>query len=290
MTVFRFTVPMTAGVLDRSNWQQNGYSFYIVRYHISAQDRSLGGPLKAGEIIRSVSAPLGTKVELTDKVDFEFQITDFQSTLTTFFENSEELTELTGTICAELGISSAANISVEARPRLQKVMQYEWRTQATISRTSIETIKKTLSVTRRIENGDGRRYVAPAYYIERAIDCYVTHIDWLIVSYEKLGWFGNRQRVKLPSAEGLPHRRVHPNIMKVSPYTPVGRFKYWKPVESVEWIEESSYLNEVPFPDAVVVEPLNLHANFVAEISKEIPTLYHVAEKLFPRRYSEDAA
>jgi hypothetical protein len=282
-----FSVPVVGSLKSHEGWHRGddkGYVFYMFRYHFFAKSRDSDLAPKMGERFREFSSPTGETTRIIESIKGKQTSTDLEKSLTHYFGQSENLHKVSGLAAAKVGFMGTGNARAEIKAEISNNISEAFKDDKMLARAIYTEEEYELTIERNISSNFSKSYVVPAFYKQKCLDVFLSHVDYLFVKYERKRFQISKKRIKLPVAIGND-RKQHPNIVKMNS-VPVFCLKYWNPLRNSRWIDESQYKLEVEDPDEVAIHAAErTHQGWVSY--PEVPTLYALSEIAFPRRYEE---
>ena len=288
--MFTVSVPVCGSLRCSSGWSQadtDGYLYYVIRYHMFFKERQGELPPRMGERLAQYGNESGLTMKVIESVTIRETVTDIKAALNRHFMNSAALKEVGGNLSTVFGVKEVGQARAELKTRITGKINDEITREGSINRTSFEERSHTIQIERSIPDNVNKVYVVPAMYQQWCLDGYLSHVDYLFVSYETRGLQLRRRRVKYPDASTANNRSDHKNLINMD-NTPLCCVKYWRPLRDSRWIGEEKYSLQVEYPEEISLDmPERRHVGFI-QPPHQLESLYNLAEQAFPPKFDRN--
>jgi hypothetical protein len=259
------------------------HRYAVVRCHYLLKGPfQLDEPVRKGEVIGASTPLQGVTEKRTYTTEYEVSTVRMNEIVKEALRESEAIRSFEAALSASFGSELLGKISSGVKASASRRLLESFK----------ETFKISVSETHRVKKSVTREYEIDPSQFERkdtlvfvkaykafAYKLYLQFIDYLIVEYTGTPTSLKLKRNKLPPIKTANH----PNILRVN--LSLGSIRFWRELpESSLLLDEKSYKNEVEDPDEITLEDLHDSKCYKTEAMPPKPTLYDIAERVFPRK------
>jgi hypothetical protein len=286
MTNHYFTIPRSAELEKIDRWRKDPtleHRYAAVRGHYLLRGPfQLDEPVRKGEVIGASTPLQGVSEKRTYTTEYEVSTVQMSEMVQEALRESEAVRSFEGSLSAGIGSSLAGKISSGVKASASRRLLDSFKESFKISISETQRVKKT--VTREYEIDPSQfepedTLVFVKAYKAFVYKLYLQFIDYLVVEYTGTPTSLRLKRTKLPPAATENHR----NILRLN--LPLCAIRFWRELpESSLLLDEKAYKNEVEDPDEIKIEGLRDSKRYPAGPIPPKPTLYDIAERLFPAK------
>jgi len=281
-----FTIPGSAELEKIDGWQKDPrveHRYSAVRCHYLLRGPfQLDEPVRKGEVIGASTPLLGVTEKRAYTTEYEVSTIQMSEMVQEALRESEAIRSFEASLSASFGSELVGKISSGLKASASRRLLESFKETFKVSVSETHRVKK--SVTREYEIdpsqfGPEDTLVFVKAYKAFAYKLYLQFIDYLVVAYTGTPTSLKLKRAKLPPVTSARH----PNILRVN--LPLCSVRFWRELpESSLLLDEKTYKNEVEDPDEVRIEDLHDSKYYKTEPTPPKPTLYDIAERVFPRK------
>lgn len=281
-----FTIPCVTDLQKKETWYQDPdveHQYSVIRYHCL-----LMGPFQLPEPVRKgpvagASMPLhGITEKITVTNEYEVTTVRVDELIQEAVRESEAVHSFASQLSTSLGSDLAGKISSEVLASASQRFRKSFTETFKVSVSETHREKKSVTHEFSIDPSSfasGTTVVFVETYKAYNYQLYLQFIDYLKVKYEGSPVSLRLKRHKYPPVTNERHQ----NILRLD--IPLASIRFWRQLpDSFPPCDEKSYKNEVQDPDEITIEPLHDNKRYPAGPLPPKPTLYDIAERVFPRR------
>ncbi len=282
-----FSLPTAAELEKKRGWQvhrQNKHRFAVIRFHYLLRGPfQLDEPVRKGEVIAAAKPLRGVREKRTFSAEYEVSTVKMNDLIREAVRQSEGIRQYATSLTAKLGVEALGGLSAFAKAEATERLVKNIRQQLEISISETYREKKVITSEYTIDPHEfepGTTLVFVRAYKAVEYRLYLQCLDFLMVEYTSSPLSPWLIRRKFPenAGDGLPA-----NVIRLQ--VPLCTIRYWKAIpESSLLVDEKTYVNEVKDPDEVQIGELNDGRRYPYKDMPPRPTLYDLAERVFPPR------
>ena len=281
---FRFCIPVHRSLESEDGWNADNDKktrFVIFRFHFAAFPRpDPSGTTYFGDAIDTIVFAKDLTVGTEYAKKHSVQRTDAYKTIQNSLVESAILTNLSAKLAAGFKVPAVADFSSELTSQIQASVKTQFSSGIEVSRSVAVTeeisYKQTFAFGHNSKEGEASIYQT---YKKVFFDLHLTHVDYLIVDYQR-SFLGLRKKRKKSPPLSANGKLV--NVKKIS--LPIVSLGVWKinPSLSVKW--KGDTFVTVDDPLEVTTNPPGLAVTPAVDPPGR-PTLYQLSNAAFPIRW-----
>ncbi|PKN97532.1 MAG: hypothetical protein CVU43_17190 [Chloroflexi bacterium HGW-Chloroflexi-5] len=282
MKKIQLSIPFSVPLTKEKNWNSidnTKTKFFVARFHFSINIRQASRNTSVGEIQSVIQSQIGASTSRITSVELETEEINHEESFHSSIVSNEFITEILNNISSEIGQKDIFKIGSESKLNITNKFKFEFIDSFKL--TKIVRNKKTekLEIKYSIDGATDEKFVAASVYKRIAWDVSLSHIDYLIVKYEKKYFGLRRKRKHQPNYEnGKPQNIIRINL-------PICCIKFWERLDSSILIKEKDYIQEVDDSGEIeITEPEKQSKSYIEQF-KKTPSLYQIAFAAFPLKW-----